>query len=281
MLENPWIAFQGTIDQVCDAAAVEAYVKNVSQGEIVLLPKVGHGFSVQKNWMRQFRETFTRLVSSPEALKTSATNELKDLPLVEVPAYGTSSNTMAVILSGDGGWASIDREVGNALASRGISVIGLNSLQYFWTRRTPDGAAKDLERILRYYLALWKKEKIILAGYSLGADVLPFMASRLPEDLLSRVNLIALLSPSQKADFEFHLTDWLGNFAHTTALPVQPEVERLRGKKILCFCGDKETGSLCDKLDPSLALTFRLKGAHHFGGNYNTIVEIILKEIQL
>ena len=61
-LQNPWIAFQGTIDQVCDAAAVAAYVKQVSNSEVVLLPKVGHGFSVQKNWLPQFREAFMRLV---------------------------------------------------------------------------------------------------------------------------------------------------------------------------------------------------------------------------
>ena len=45
-LTAPWIAFQGTIDQVCPASAVESYVKQVGQGRLVLLPKVGHGFSV-------------------------------------------------------------------------------------------------------------------------------------------------------------------------------------------------------------------------------------------
>jgi type IV secretory pathway VirJ component len=59
-LQVPWIAFQGTIDQVCDARATEAYVKQVARGELVLLPKVGHGFSVPRNWLPQFKQAFAR-----------------------------------------------------------------------------------------------------------------------------------------------------------------------------------------------------------------------------
>jgi len=76
--------------------------------------------------------------------------------------------------------------------------------------KTPEIAAEDLSRILRAYLTTWKKDKVVLIGYSLAADVLPFMANRLELDLLNRVVLIALLGPGNDANFEFHLTDWLG-----------------------------------------------------------------------
>jgi type IV secretory pathway VirJ component len=62
-LQDPWIALQGTIDQVCDPASTEDYVKKVKGGEIVILPKVGHGFSVPKNWMPQFKKAFLRIVT--------------------------------------------------------------------------------------------------------------------------------------------------------------------------------------------------------------------------
>jgi len=182
-LQSPWIAFQGAIDKVCDAAATEAYVKQVKSGEIVLLPKVGHGFSVQRNWMPQFKESFSRLVAPRKTEKPNSVAALTDLPIVEVSASGPVSDLMAVIISGDGGWAGIDREVADVLAAKGIPVVGLNSLAYFWSKRTPDGSANDLERIIGHYLSHWKKEKAILLGYSLGADVLPFMASRLPKEL--------------------------------------------------------------------------------------------------
>ena len=109
------------------------------------------------------------------------------LPLVEVPAKQPAGDLLAVIVSGDGGWAGIDHDVANDLASKGVPVVGLNSLQYFWNARTPDGAAADLQRIARHYLPAWGRQQLLLVGYSLGADVLPFMASRLPPDLLGRV----------------------------------------------------------------------------------------------
>ncbi len=102
---------------------------------------------------------------------------MKDLPLVEIPAKKPSGNILTVILSGDGGWASIDLELGDILSNQGVSVVDFNSLQYFWTHRAPEGASRDLERILRHYLAAWNKEKAIPIGYSLGADVLPFMVN--------------------------------------------------------------------------------------------------------
>jgi type IV secretory pathway VirJ component len=181
------------------------------------------------------------------------------------------------MLSGDGGWAGLDREVAKVLAARGVPVVGVNSLQYFWTPRTPEGAAKDLKRILQHYFAGWKKEEAILIGYSLGADVLPFMANRLPGDLLAKVSLVALVGLGHTVNFEFHMADWLHGSPGKKALPILPEVNNLRGMKILCFYGEKEKDTLCRELDRELAQAVSMPGAHHFGGNYDAIADTILK----
>jgi type IV secretory pathway VirJ component len=279
-LKAPWIAFQGTIDQVCDAAAVEDYVKQVTGGAIVLLPKVGHGFGVQQNWMPQFRQAFKTLVKKNSPGPASLPAKLIGLPVVELPADNPSKNLMALIISGDGGWAGIDRELGNTLSELGIPVIGLNSLQYFWTPRTPDGAAADLEKILIYYFDVWKKEKVILIGYSFGADVLPFMISRLSHEILRRVQGVALISPSDAVEFEFHVSDWLDIFKQGKGYPVLPEIEKLKGISILCFCGEEEKNPLCKRLDADLGKTIILKGGHHFGGHYNSIAGTILNDLK-
>jgi type IV secretory pathway VirJ component len=283
-LQEPWIALQGTIDQVCDPAGTERFVKQVPNGEIVVLPKVGHGFSVPRNWLPQFREAFERLVSPvPPPVQAAASPasptgaDVSDLPLVEVPARGEASDTLAVIVSGDGGWAGIDRELGEAMASGGVAVVGLNSLQYFWKKKTPEIAGRDLERIVRHYLAGWEKSRVVLVGYSRGAEVLPFMADRLPGDLRSRVVLLALLAPTPKVEFEFHVGDWLGGGGGKDELPVRPEVEKLVGTPILCFYGAEERDSLCPSLPSSLVTAVQLKGAHHFGGDYAGIADTILK----
>jgi type IV secretory pathway VirJ component len=277
----PWTVLQGTIDQVCAPASTDSYVKQVMGGKIVMLPKVGHGFSVTKNWMPQFKNAFLDLISryNTSSTSTAASPSLADLPIVEVDRRGTGTDTLAVIISGDGGWAGIDRDIAGALSRRGLDVVGLNSLQYFWTRRTPEEASRDLDRILRHYLNQWKKERVILIGYSFGADVLPFMISRLPSVLLDRIALVALVGLDEKIDFEFHVTDWISGSAGTTALPVSPEVKKLKGKKVLCFRGSEENDSLCRTLDSTLAKPIILQGGHHFGGDYEGISQIILNEV--
>ena len=275
----PWIALQGTIDQVCDDKATVAFVKQVPKGEIIVLPKVGHGFSVPRNWMPQFKDAFTRMQHASQIDRVPTEEQLKDLPLVEVLPSGNEADYLAVIVSGDGGWASIDREIGQYLAGKGIPVIGLNALKYFWKRRTPDEASGDLNRIVRCYLGKWKKTGVILVGYSRGADVLPFMTNRLPADLLQQVKLVALLGPEKSVDFQFHLTDWLGSGQHNTDLPTLPEVQKLKGLNVLCVGGAEEKESLCGDIDSTLAKVVILKGGHHLGGNYDSLGQIILSNM--
>ena len=279
-LRSPWIAFQGEIDQVCFVKDTEEYVRQVKNGEIVLLPKVGHGYSVPRNWMPQFRKAFSGLVKKHGPAPEAQEEEVKDLPLIELRAKADNRNTMAFIITGDGGWASIDREIGELLADNGVSVVGFNSLQYFWTRRTPETAARDMQRVIRHYLTAWKKDHAVLIGYSLGADVLPFIINRLSPEVSSKVQMAALLGPSDEVDFEFHFTDWLGGSSRKTSLQVLPEVEKMRGKKVLCFHGEGEEESLCKKLKTDIAENILLKGGHHFGGNTQAIAESILREMK-
>jgi type IV secretory pathway VirJ component len=202
-----------------------------------------------------------------------------DLPVVEVRATAGHSDRLAFVASGDGGWASLDKEVAAVLAGKGIPVVGLDTLRYYWRLRPPEESARALERILRHYLAKWRKERVLLIGYSRGAGVLPFMASRLPGDLMKRVELIALLGPEPDITFEFHVTDWINSVPRGDSRPVQPEVEKLRGTKLLCVYGADESDSLCPRLPPGLAHLDKRPGGHHFGGDYQAIADRILAEV--
>lgn len=280
-LEVPWVALQGTIDQVCDPGTTKDYVKKVPQGELLFLPKVGHGFSVPRNWMPQFRDAFMHMTATPQKPAAQAlAGTVADLPLMEVPASGSQSNTLAVLVTGDGGWGVTDRGIATSLAEHGIPTIGLNSLHYFWKAKTPDQASQDLSRILRHYLETLNKERVVLIGYSMGADVLPFMINRLPADLRPRIKLITLIGLGSKVDFEFHITNWFGPLGRSGSLPVRPEVERLRGQRILCFYGKEDSDALCKQLDPSLATVRVLEGGHRVGRGFEGIVEAILADLK-
>jgi len=107
-LQDPWVALQGTIDQVCDPASTEDYVKKVKGGEIVILPKVGHGFSVPKNWMPQFKKAFLRIVTRDkrDQLRESESITLKNLSPFEIsPAIVRRSSTAVA-------FATVRKEVG-------------------------------------------------------------------------------------------------------------------------------------------------------------------------
>ena len=101
-LQAPWVALQGTIDQVCSPETTEAFVKQVKAGKLVLLPKVGHGFAVQRNWMPQFKEAFLDLGTRGHEAELEEPSGLKDLPIVEIRARNPRPEAFAVILSGDG-----------------------------------------------------------------------------------------------------------------------------------------------------------------------------------
>ena len=276
-LPAPWITLHGERDAVCSASTIKQYAQQANHSIFVSLPDVTHSFVPTDRWLPHFKQALAQL--APIQVKRAPTKTLKDLPLIEVGAASPGTTPLAVILSGDGGWATIDRELGEALVTHGVPVVGLNSLKYFWTRRTPEGTAHDLERILRHYLALWKRNNILLIGYSRGADVLPFLANRLPNDLQTRISLVALLGPAQVADFEFHLTDWFINSPSDTARPLLPEVQKLANTKLLCVYGEEEMDTLCKDLTPQQASIVHFKGGHHFGGRYDVLVETILHTV--
>ena len=280
-LEVPWIAFQGTIDQVCNAHETEAYVNQVHNGKLVLLPKVGHGFSVPKNWLPEFRQAFTTLVARVDSNNQKYTAKaLSDLPLVEVPATGKNKGIMAVFVSGDGGWSITNRGLSRVLSQHGIRVVGLNSLHYFWTRRTPETAAKDMDRILSYYTSFWRTKEVIAIGYSMGADVLPFMLNRLPEQTLLKVQSVVLIGPGHKIDFQFHLKNWLGRPQPQEALPVIPEVQKLKVKNTVCVYGTEDSDSICNSLPSGKVKVIELKGGHRVGRNYEGIADEILEKAE-
>ena len=89
---------------------------------------------------------------------------------------------MAIVYSGDGGWRDIDKDIADRLHELGMPVVGVDSLRYFWSEQRPKVAAADLAQIIAHYRIAWQRGRVILIGYSFGADVLPFLVNRLPED---------------------------------------------------------------------------------------------------
>ncbi len=279
-LNLPWVVLQGENHPACDLATVRAFVARVPGARLITVPRTGAAPGAGADWPPQVAGAFETLIAAQApAAAATAPAALGDLPIVPVtPPPGTPpADSFAILLSGDGGWAGLDKEVAGALAAKGIFVAGVDSLRYFWSARTPAGLAADLDRMIDYYTAKLGKHKVLLVGYSQGADVLPFAVNRLAPATRAHVALTAILGMSEHALFEFHMTSWVADDESGPA--TLPEVDRIAGIPVLCIYGDEETDSLCPRLDARKISIVKLRGGHHFGGDYDALARTILAAV--
>jgi type IV secretory pathway VirJ component len=198
---------------------------------------------------------------------------------VELPV-GRPAPVLALVMSGDGNWASFVKEVADTLVDRGIPVVGLKSRSYLSEVRTPEGLARDMSRVLRYYLRAWSAQEFLVVGYSRGADFAPFLVNRLPADLRARIRGVALLSPTKMASFEFHLIDLI-HFVHRPSdLSAISEVDAMAPCPILCAYGLKDQNALCPLLPEGAAELVPLDDGHRLHGA-GTLVELLLDRVGL
>jgi type IV secretory pathway VirJ component len=199
-----------------------------------------------------------------------------DLPLVEVPAPKPTQDAFAILYSGDGGWRDLDRSLADVLASKGMSVVGVDVLRYYWRRKAPDQAARDLARIIRHYEQRWGRRQVVLIGFSFGADVLPFLINRLPADVRADLRLTTLLSPERATAFEVQPSGWLGKQDDATNL-IEPELQQLSTNRLQCVYGEDEAAdSLCTTATAASHQIIKKAGGHHFDHNYGELADSII-----
>ncbi|MEP7312855.1 MAG: AcvB/VirJ family lysyl-phosphatidylglycerol hydrolase [Pseudomonadota bacterium] len=210
------------------------------------------------------------------ACSNDAAIPVEDLPLTVLPADKPSPR-LALMLSGDGGWAGLDEGLGAEMVKRGVPVVGVSTLKYFWKERTPEETTADMARVLRKYLAQWKAKEVVLIGYSFGADVLPFVINRLPADLRARILTVNLLGLAQKAGWEVHVAGWVGD-ADENARPIAPELDKLGSLPLLCLYGegDEESTESCKVFARPLMTVAKIGDGHHFGYLYGELADTIV-----
>ncbi len=219
------------------------------------------------------------------ALSLASHVRAQKLPLVELPVAAGApelpGRPLGFVFSGDGDWAGADKDVAEAFARAGIPVVGLKARSYLrGAHRTPEGTARDISTILTEYLERWQRETLILVGYSRGADLMPFIVNRLPPELRERIRMVALLGPQPNASFTFHFMDLVRDKHRSTDLPVLPEIERMKGLRIVCVYGEKESGSLCPAAPPGLMETLQRPGRHGLGGEGTDVADMLLKRLR-
>lgn len=86
-----------------------------------------------------------------------------------------------------------------------------------------------------------KNQDLILVGYSFGADIIPFIANRLPDALRKNLLSVFLLSPSTSTDFEIHWLDMPGG-SKGRGRDVVEKINKMGQQKTISIFGSEEKG---------------------------------------
>ena len=200
---------------------------------------------------------------------------IENLPL-QLSMNKGSNTKLVIYITGDGGWNNFSRKLTEEFEHKGYGVVSLNTRKYFWERKTPDIFARDIEYLINYYMGKWRKNSVLIVGYSFGADVAAFLPERLSKNLLKKMNHIVLLSPSASSDFVINLSDLIGDSKNTRRkYKVEPELNKTTFP-IVCVFGMNEDLKLKNTLIKKKTLTiYELPGSHQYKNDMALLVKMI------
>lgn len=184
-----------------------------------------------------------------------------------------AAKPLLLYITGDGGLNSFSTNLVQQINSKGYPVVSLNAKSYFWKTKQPDVAAKDINALLLQYLSLWKRSEIILMGYSLGADVLPFIQAQLSPGVSTKIKYTVLLSPSANTDFTVHLF-----YSANGGSNVPDQINKITNPTLIIF-GNKETDTPVKDIVNKLVTVITVAGDHHYNNNIAGIANEITKRI--
>jgi type IV secretory pathway VirJ component len=207
-----------------------------------------------------------------------AVSQPANLPITSYALSNSTSDCFVLVVSGDGGWNIWEESLAKELVKRGVPVVGLDALKYFWSKKSPETVTADLTPVIRKYIKAWNKRSFILLGYSFGANVVPFIATRLQESERHQLSKVVLISPDPHGDFEIHVAGMFNLDWNDAPYDVAAEVKKIKDKQTLCLFGEGE--------DTDRTNTFRLPGVevvtlpgkHHLRFEFKQIADLVLKQ---
>ncbi|MBX7143765.1 MAG: hypothetical protein K1X79_04890 [Oligoflexia bacterium] len=248
----------------CDRGAWEAFVAPLTKKSVKERPFAG--------------AELARFIRGADFLeRRQDVGSIAELPVIDLLPETQDSDDLVVFLSGDGGWATIDKEIGESLRHQGVAVIGFDTLRYFWKHKSAQQSALDLERVIMHYSASKHYKHISLIGFSFGADILPALVNLLDEETRNSLHRIILLNPGLRYDFEVNLTDWLNIAPSYGSSLISEQLKRVPPQKLICmYTSDESEESVCASLAVTEGRAIEFKGDHHFDGDYKRIAKDIL-----
>jgi type IV secretory pathway VirJ component len=200
-----------------------------------------------------------------------------------VPSIGRLPRGHLIYLTGDGGWNTFDKYLVYDLAQAGLSGFVVPTDQYFAKARTPEEAAGFLAQLIALLPASTHEVSngaanegdVVLVGWSFGADVLPAMVNRLPQQVRERIRSVSLLGLSAEVPFQVTEAERAG-LKSAADRPVIPEIEAMSVPRLMCLMGQTERHTACPSISVGKANIVTVPGSHGFNGDDKRVAAAVL-----
>lgn len=187
-----------------------------------------------------------------------------------------SAKPIIFYISGDSGFNTFTKSMGKDLHNFGYDVFALNTQSYFWNQKTPEQTSSAIENYINQQLKGRQNQKVILIGFSFGADVTPFVYNRFSSTLKDNIQKIFIIGPSKTNDFKIHLGEYFGQEIKGS-LQVVPEINQMKNVPVMVILSDFEFEHFPYK-EIKLGSNYKMKhipGDHHYGGNTQMLTNFI------
>jgi type IV secretory pathway VirJ component len=216
-------------------------------------------------------------ICSTSSLNAQNLQPSKNVPLIESKSNGHSSYYV-ILFTGNGGWRPLVQYITRYLNSNNISVLAINTRNYLWSGKEPAQIACDLENLIERYNIKWEQKEVVLIGYSMGAEVLPFAVNCMKDEYLAGLHDMILIGPWQMATFDVRLMDYF--IEVNRGKDIYQETLKMKLKTVYIICDDNKFSLCHNDLDGVISHDF-LGGGHHFGKEYFTLSKLIGKRLNL
>ena len=188
-----------------------------------------------------------------------------------------TSKPLIVYISGDGGMNTFTSSLIKSLNKKGYAVLALDAKDYFWHKKDPQEFASAMGLSISNYLSSKKRNSFVVLGYSFGADVSPFLATRLSSSLRPKCKEVMLLSPSTNTDFEIKLLDMLG-LGGSKGKNVVNELNKVNAPVVFFFGSDEKDFPLNEITIKKQVVI--MEGGHHYDNNVDDLASKIVGKIR-
>ena len=179
---------------------------------------------------------------------------------------------LLLLISGEGGWRNFDQRLAGYFQKDGFWVGGVDCLKYFWKaqddRRALASDMRAYARTLARAAGRAEDSRLILAGFSFGADLAPWVAGG--GGWGNRIAGLIMLGPDDVGSLQFRVLEIMGFEQHDHIFQVSEALASSRGIPVLFIHGGDDENSSAPHLAVAAASPKKLltipKADHHFSG---------------